>query len=69
MANAAPPRPARCANCEYLYYPDSAAAYLCDVCQGSLEGYVRSMAGARNPVMAWWDRQRELRAARKVAPA
>ena len=54
--------PVRCASCACLYYPRLRSEYMCEVCQGSLEDYVRSLEGmGGNPVMAWWDRQRSLR--------
>jgi hypothetical protein len=54
----------RCASCEFLYYPQTSAAYLCEVCQSSLEDYVRSLPGHPNATVAWWQRQQCLRAAR-----
>ena len=53
--------PVRCASCEYLFYPDATADYLCDICQRSLEDYVRSMDGDANPTIRWWQRQQDLR--------
>ena len=55
------PYPVRCAACEFLYYPESTSDYMCTVCQGSLEDYVRSMPPEGNPTMAWWRRQTALR--------
>ncbi|MFN0093944.1 MAG: hypothetical protein ACKVVT_04100 [Dehalococcoidia bacterium] len=61
-------RPLRCPNCEFLFYPDSRDSTLCELCKQSLDDYVRSMTGASNPTIGWWDRQRDLRSARKVRP-
>jgi hypothetical protein len=70
MPDHVPQRPHRCSACELLYYPRDNRAYLCDVCQDSLEDYVKSMAGHENPTIAWWRRQQALRAeARRGATA